>query len=174
MYRNEAATVSVHFVEHRLLVRFAMETGFNIFAAWLVVCKQVVKNTPCLYDVNLSVSILFILVEVRHNSLLKVGECLLECLGFLLFDFTDKVIELKCLLVVNTNDLVRARLEQAFDACKWGHNSDVLREFGSAKLPSILEFPNLEFALIERRGHYVAQVRASGTAIASNKIRWIL
>ena len=116
MNRNETATVSVHLVEHHLLEHITIETRINIFAAWLIVCNQVVKNTAGLHDVDFPMSILFVLVKVWDYGLLKMSKCLLECLSFLLFDFTHEVIEFQRLLVVDTDNLVRSCLKQTLDA----------------------------------------------------------
>ena len=61
-------------------------------------------------------SILFVLIKVWDYGLLKMGKCLLECLSFLLFDLTHEVIEFQCLLVIDTDNLVRSCLKQTLDA----------------------------------------------------------
>ena len=72
MHRNEATTVPVHFVEHWFFKRFAIEAWINVFTTRLIVCQQVVKNTFRLKDIDLSKSVLFVLVEVGHNWFLEV------------------------------------------------------------------------------------------------------
>jgi hypothetical protein len=88
-----------------------------MFTTGLVVSEQVVKHTSCLKNFNLAVPILFVLVKVGFYGFLEMGLCFLECFRFLLLNLTHKIVELKCLLVVDANDLFRACLKQSFDTC---------------------------------------------------------
>jgi len=62
----------------------------------------------------------------------------LEGFFFLLLNFANKVIELESLLVINTDYLIRSRLQNWLDSLQGGNNSDMLCKFWSTVLATVL------------------------------------
>jgi len=82
----------------------------------------------------------------------------------------NEIVELKCLVVVDTHDLIASGLKNFANSGQRSLNFYVEIEFGAVMLAASLHFPNLEFGAVETCGHNKANAGVTFSTLSSQQV----
>ena len=122
------------------------------------------------FNIQVAVHVFIQLRELTDQQILKLRNFLVEVLLLALLHTVNEIIELKCLLVVDTHDLIASGLKNFANTSQRSLNFDVEVEFGAVMLAASLHFPNLEFGTIKTRSHNKANAGVTFCTLSSQQV----